>query len=538
MGLRTLPPECAARMATQEQQNKESAWRGEEDHSDPSSFTEGLRERVLPFGWFEELQGGAVRFVTDHSGSVPLYYAQDQGHVLAGTSPLEVADQMAYPKVDPVSAADFLLNGTVCYPHTLFEDVYAVRPGAVTDISYDNLRSTVYYTPTEETSSESAQEWGQLLREKVQEALLYGLEGKKFIKVLFSGGEDARAVVSLLPNSLDCELVTFADEYNREVRLAEQAAQALGRPLRFIRRPKGFYRRDLARRVRAIGGAFDIRHTHVWGALSEPLSGADAVVGGYAADTLFKSAWMGNVTNSKKRLGPERLLSSLSSAPVGIEATENNDWIDNNLAAAVMRRRLAHHERIREFRPNTAGNWHTLWPLGTQRVAYAHYLAARKAASCLVEPFLAPPVYELAARMPDEMRVDRHAFRAAFGGAMGTAGWLPTSSGRIPRLGGYLGHWVEVGTIVSRRARDRAASTLARAVGRRPANQGAWSSDHGAFPVDFNNELGREQVERLRGLMAEVLSERESAMFFDPEGGSAPDLVRTRALQLAYLMDI
>ena len=62
---------------------EDSGWGSEEGRSDLSSFTEGLRERILRFGWFEELHDGVVRFVTDHSGSVPLYYAQDQGHAKA-----------------------------------------------------------------------------------------------------------------------------------------------------------------------------------------------------------------------------------------------------------------------------------------------------------------------------------------------------------------------------------------------------------------------------------------------------------------------
>ena len=518
--------------------NESSGLRSDEGRYNPSSIMEGLRERLLPFGWFNELPDGGVRFVTDHSGSVPLYYAQDQGRVFAGGTPLEVAKKMANPKIDSVSAADFLLNGTVCYPHTLFEGVYVLPPGAVTDVNSADISSIVYYRPEEQKSNESVETWGEMLREEVQKALLAGLDGKEKVKVLFSGGEDSRAILSLLPRDNDCELITFADGYNREVRLAERAAQALGYPLRFIKRPAGFYRQNIAERVRAIGGAFDIRHTHVWGALSEPLSKADAVVGGYAADTLFKSAWMGNVVRSRRRLMPERLLAATSSGPVGIESAGAVEWLSRDVAAEVTNRRLSHHDRIREFRPLTADNWHTLWPLGTQRVTYAHYLAAQQACPCVIEPFLAPQVYSLAARMPDEMRVDRKAFRAAFGRAMGKAGWLPTSSGRIPRLGGHLGHWVELGSIASRLGSDRTANAITRTTGRKPINQGAWSSDHGAFRQNFGQQLAPEQLELLNTVLTEILTTREWGMFFEPGGGTAPDIVRNRALQLGYLLDV
>lgn len=500
-------------------------------------LAEKLRERLLPFGWFEEKGPDSITFVTDHAGSVPLYYAQEQGCVLAGSTPLEVAEQMSAVTFDPVSVADFLLNGTVCYPYTVFKGVYVAPPGAVTEVSPSEVKTATYYRPEEQENNEPVAYWGAQLREQVQHALRAGVEGKENIKVLFSGGEDSRAIVSLLPERNGCELVTFADGYNREVRLAERAARALSVRLRFIQRPEGFYKKDIRERVRAIGGDFDIRHTHVWGQLAEPVKDAGAVVGGYAADTLFKSAWMGNVEKGRKRLTPERLKTTGFDQPVGVEAASAQDWLDRDVAAAVDERRLAHHKRLQEFRPTSAGNWHTLWPLGSQRVAYAHYLAARLACADVVEPFLAPQVYRLAARMPDEFRVDRKAFRAAFGAPMGKAGWLPTSSGRIPRLGGYAGHYVELGTVAYRRARDRAATLVARINGRKPINQGAWGADHGGFREDLTEELSESQLEKSRELVDKTLTSKEANAFFKPGGGAAPDLARNRLLQVAYLMD-
>ncbi|WP_200388082.1 asparagine synthase-related protein [Thiocapsa imhoffii] len=497
---------------------------------------ERLRERMLPFGWFERLSSDSVRFVTDHAGSVPLYYAQEHNQVLAGKTPLEVFQQMPQGTLDTVSVADFLLNGTVCYPYTLFKGIYVAPPGAVTDVTPLEVKSTTYYRPKEQESNEPLAYWGAQLRARVQQALLAGLEGKTNIKVLFSGGEDSRAIVSLLPKGLECELVTFADSYNREVRLASHAARALDRHISFIQRPHGFYRENVRSRVRAIGGGFDIRHTHVWGRLAEPLKDAGVVFGGYAADTLFKSAWMGNVEKNIKKIGPERLNPIGMGQPTGIKIASAQDWLDPGVSAAVDARRLAHHERIQEFRPKSAGNWHTLWPLGSQRVAYAHYLAIRLACPEVVEPFLAPQVYELAARMPDEFRVDRKAFRAAFASPMGKAGWLLTSSGRIPRLGGYVGHWVQLGTVISRALGDRATSVSARMRGRMPINQGAWSNEHDVYRDDLSEALSESQLEGVRVLMNGILTAEEANEFFKPCGGAVPDLVRNRVVQVAYLV--
>ena len=504
---------------------------------DPVILGEILRERLLPFGWFENRGTDSVTFVTDHAGSVPLYYFQDQGRVLAGTAPLKVAEQMSTPTLDPVSVADYLLNGTVCYPYTVFKGVYVAPPGAITEITPSEVNSTTYYRPAEQESNESAAYWGAQLREQVQKALLAGVEGKKNIKVLFSGGEDSRAIVSLLPAELDCELVTFADSYNREVKLAERAARALGRPLRFVRRPEGFYQQRLSERVKLVGGASDARHTHVFGALAEALSEADAIVGGFTADTLFKSLWKSNVETGLLRFGPEQLREADAREPAGVEWLSPISWMRLDVAEAADARRWALHEQIQEFRPTTAGNWHLMWPLGSHQPHYAHYLATKSVGPDVVEPFLSPQVYGLAAKMPDKFRVDRKAFRAAFGPPMGEAGWLPTSSGRIPRLGGYLGHWVELSTVVSRRVRDRAAVVTAHMRGRAPTNQGAWSSDHGAFRHNLAAELSASRLDHARELLAGILTVKEASQFFEPCGGVAPDLVHDRLLQVAYLMD-
>jgi hypothetical protein len=499
-------------------------------------FGDALRERLLPFGWFEWHGPESVWFVTDHAGSVPLYYAQERGRVLAGKTPLEVAGRMTETVFDPVSVADFLLNGTVCYPYTLFKGVYVAPPGAVTEVTPTQIHSETFYLPEEEESGASVDEWGSQLREQVQHALLAGVEGKRNVKVLFSGGEDSRAVVSLLPEEMECELVTFADGYNREVRLAERAARALRRPWIFIKRSENFYRQDISERCLAIGGSFDILHTHVWGDLALSLQDADVLIGGFTADTLFKSLWMGNVDSKIKRFGPERLQHIVTDHPVGIENTSKQVWLDPGIAAAVQDRRMAHHQRIKEFRPVSTGNWHNLWPLGSQQPHYAHYLASRLACSEVVEPFLSPQVYRLAAAMPDRFRVDRKAFREAFARTMAMAGWLPTSSGGIPRLGGHLGHWVRLGALASWRARDRITAICATMTGLKPITQDAWSLDQLGFLQDFGKQLTAEQREQIHETLSVVLTPAELDKFFDPNGATAPVLVRNRALQLAHLI--
>jgi len=477
-----------------------------------------------------------VLILTDHSGSIPVYYGTRGGRIAVGLKPGEVADELGESRIDPVSAADFIINATVCYPYTLFEDVFVAPPGTVSQLTPAGIHSNQYYRPEEGPDQGTAQEWGRRLREGVRGALCAGLVGCRKVKVLYSGGEDARSVVSLLPRELDCELVTLADTENREVRLAHRAARVQGRRFTCRKRPVGFYRQSLKARTALIGAAFDIRHTHVFGATAEGLQNADAILGGYTADTLFKSAWMGNIKKSRRRLGPERVLSDRVSEPVGVTRAASLSWIAPGIARDVDQRRRTHHRRLAEFRPLTAGNWHTLWPMGTQRITYAHYLACNAIGPRVLEPFLDGQVYRIAAAMPDRFRADRKAFRAAFSQTLGHVGWLPTSSGRLPNLGGHAGHWVELAIVLQRKLLDAGRFQALKMVGRSASVQGSWSPDHKAW--DFQAEhVPDPQALASLGQVLSSITEAEGGvkgadmlMRLDPEQ-------RLRALQVSIWSD-
>ena len=77
-------------------------------------------------------------FSTDRAGREPFYYSVDDGRVVAATKAEEVAAETR-SAVDPVSAADFIANATVCYPYSLFEGVRLVPPGADVEVVQGGL---------------------------------------------------------------------------------------------------------------------------------------------------------------------------------------------------------------------------------------------------------------------------------------------------------------------------------------------------------------------------------------------------------------
>lgn len=484
------------------------------------------------FGGIRWLGVDTVAVLTDCSGSIPIFYGEYRNRLAVGWSPLEVADKLGTRAIDPVSAGDFLANGTVCYPFTIFKHVYAAPPGSISVISVGKVESKTYYLPGEEENQGTAEDWGGYLRQNVRYALRFGLEGCDKVNVLYSGGEDARAVAAQLPENMDCELIVLADAHNREVRLAKRSARLLGWPVKFVCRPSGFYRDKLEERVRAVGGNWDVRHAHVFGATAEPIKTAGALVGGYMADALFKTAWMGNVT-SRLRPWPESLRRGYPSFPMGIRRASDLDWMRPEMIAGVLERRMKHHARIQEFRPVSAANWQTKWPLGTQPPAYAYHLACRGIGPPVVEPFIDNQVYRVAAAMPDQFRVDGKAFRAAFAGSLGRTGWQPTSSGRIARLSGFSGHWIAVAVQGRRKLWDLCVKTLWSA--HRTTCQGAWSADHWSFEFHAADYLAPDRMDMLSEFLDPVVSGRIQCGGPGPTLNNLPCAERLRAVQIGLL---
>lgn len=464
--------------------------------------------------------------VTDAGGSIPVYWGEGPKGLAIGTLVHHVAHLSGLQAFDRVSVVDFLLNETVCYPYTWFEGIRVVPPGSVCTFSAEGMDVHTYWRPSEPSDVHepcNVRDWGERLHDEVQRVVMCGLERKTRGRVFFSGGEDSRAVTSLVPDEFDCTPTTVLDSKNREYRFAKWATRGLGRTLEWIKRPEGFYRAAIAQRIDTVGPGRDFRHIHIFGPVAEPYRDADVLLGGYLADTLFKTNYMSNISRIRGR--PDRLASP---APDQIKVLQFNaapGWFREDLVAAARERRLKHHKRLKQFRPQTAGNWHALWPLSP--VAYAHYLACLRIGPRVVEPFLCSRLYRLAARMPDECRVNRRAFAHAFARKMGVAGWLPTTSGSVPRLRGWPKYLFAVGFWRLRRWKKKV-------LGGSSNWEGPWSQDSsGWYPVKPARHFASEAQAQLNDCLASILSEeRKITDFFCDR--QLPDEIRVRAMTLAF----
>lgn len=319
-------------------------------------------------------------------------------------------------------------------------------------------------------------------------------------------------------------LTTVLDAQNREYRLARRAAQALGCKFEWIPRPDGYYKNAVRDRIDAIGPGWDFRHTHFLKDIRETFQDADALVGGYLADTFFKNYHMGNVEEGRG-LTPDSLKKpDPDEIDVLKKGEQQSEWFSKPLIEEVRERRIDHHRTLKEIRPMTAGNWHALWPI-SNAPHFPQYLGEHRIDPQVIEPFLFSRVYRLAAVMPDRCREDGAAFHHAFGKELGIAGWLPVSYGGVPCLRGYAGQFVA--KVIGR------ARLLKRYFSPPEGTEGPWTPNHyGWTPIvpeeHFDSTVAKRVKEQLDGLIAE---EETPDTFLS--GGELSSEVAVRALALA-----
>lgn len=470
-----------------------------------------------------------VTVVTDAAGGIPVCYGDGPSGPAIGGRVHDVARLAGGRTLDRVSAVDYLMHGSIVHPYTWFENVQRLPPGSVCKITERGLHTHRYWEPTEPDNIYDPcdeREWGRRLHDEVKSSIVNTLEDAGRVRVFFSGGEDSRVVGSLIPDDTECVLTTVLDTQNREYRLARRSAQALGRKFEWIPRPKNYYKSAVRDRIESIGPGWDFRHTHFLGDIQQTFQDADALVGGYLADTLFKTYHMGNVEkrrglkpDSLKRPDPDEI-------DVLKKGEQQSGWFSKPLVKKVRKRRVDHHHTLKEIRPITAGNWHALWPI-SNALAFAQYLGEHRIGPQVVEPFLFSQVYRLAAVMPDQCREGETAFHHAFNKELGVAGWLPVNAG-VPRLQGYLGQFVA--KVIGR------VRTLKRYVSPPEGTEGPWTPNHfGWFPVVPEDHVGETDAKRLKHRLDNLLAEGVTPTSF-LNGGEPSSETAVRALALALAL--
>jgi len=478
-----------------------------------------------------------MEFDTDPIGLEPHFFRPGHGKPIVARRPEDVIPASAR-SIDPVSAADFILNGSICFPYTFFERVRVIDPGSRVRVLGDGLAVRQYYQPAEAPEQGALEDWAIRIRETLRDVLTDSLQGVQRPLVLFSGGEDSRVIAAmLLEIGIKPALVTFSGSMNREVALARRAARSLGLDLTILIRSDREYEQDICRRAHAIGPGFDLRHGHLLPSLESELPEHDCLIGGFKADAMLKAKpCLSNIAPARNPFkAGDRLLLPYPDRPIFVSDPFARGWISEDMAHSVNVRRSAHHQRIAEIRPRSAGNWHPLWPVASQDFLHAHYRTCKLAAPKYCEPFLDWRMFRLAAEMPDSFRLDARAFRRAFAQILGSAGWRLASGGRVPRLYGPFGRNLQRGTRLTWRILDNLRSSAARRHGTEPMNQSAWPKAAGRG-VDINAILNSDQIASLAQLCQRISGAKLGSSRLELILARMDYRERFRAIQVACFM--
>lgn len=355
-----------------------------------------------------------ARVLTDCGGSTSIFWARKKnGGFVIGTNVDQVASAV-YAPIDIASAYDFLLNGTVCHPHTLFQGVNVCDPASLTVFEEKNSEPVIssYWHPSE-SETLSRRDAIEAVSAALQQAVVDGQANEPAVNIFFSGGEDSRIVASLVEGEKAGYI--FLPYENRELVLARIAAKFLGFPLHHVPMRPDHYSGSIPEKIRILGSGFDTCHFHSYG-LDIFLS-RNRTFGGWGSDTFLKGHYF------KKHLAGEPIL--------GRYSTWRTD-APEPFKSEIVARRQSWNDRLAAHLPTTACDWDRYWPLS----AHEHYstFAGSRRIYDMREPFLTMELVQLSAHI---LPTDKTSFAVMRGLArkhLGISGFLPRSDGRIPRL--------------------------------------------------------------------------------------------------------
>jgi asparagine synthetase B (glutamine-hydrolysing) len=406
----------------------------------------GVVHRLLqaeePVAWDERLDGqfaalavdretGRGRVLTDLFAFVPVFAAEParegEGHVVLGTHVDAVARAAGRGgDVDPVSAADLLVNLTVTFPHTLFRGVEQVPPGTdrpfVAGRGWSGAGRT-YWQPVERQGHGSLDQAAAALREGFAEGIWAATRGAETAGLLLSGGEDSRAVLGALPADVRVRAFVYGDRENREVRVARAVARAHGAEFVVGWRHPDHYLRGFADAAALVGSQHDFLDVHGYG-FHDALGIRDlpVVLGGLSSDSLLKGDKVGE-SRSGPGAGADVLRGEMPpAAPLREE-----------LVRAAAERRAELRRRLAEIRPETAPEWERVYPFSMRK--HGANVHGNRRLFAAHEAYHCNAVVKLAAEVPLRWKLDRALFHRAMRPFFRKTWHVPHGRYRFPYFG-------------------------------------------------------------------------------------------------------
>ncbi|HEY7453595.1 MAG TPA: asparagine synthase (glutamine-hydrolyzing), partial [Thermoleophilaceae bacterium] len=202
-----------------------------EDHG--PALAERLRGMFAVAVWDREARRGVL--IRDRLGIKPLYYAF-AGDTLVFGSELKcvLASGLVDEELDPDAIAAYLMLGYVPGPMTPLRQVRKLGPGE--RIVVEDGRARVerwwsYPAPQPDTTQRSAEEWAEIVLDKLDESVRLRLMSDVPLGAMLSGGLDSSLIVALMAKQMGEPVKTFAVGFageDSELPDARRVAEANG----------------------------------------------------------------------------------------------------------------------------------------------------------------------------------------------------------------------------------------------------------------------------------------------------------------------
>ena len=421
--------------------------------NDPVAGTKAIYDRFLKDNvqWDEDLSGPFVILIIDKESRqiicvtdlmmfIPVYKYEKDSHIMMSThvnALAKTANQL--DEIDPVAMTDFVLNGVVTYPHTVYKNLFQIHPASIKYFNYydhkiEKSKINIYWLPEEKNKFKNINDAAHELRDGLQNYIRRVTEGMNEVAQFISGGEDTRVIAGLLPSHLKRDAFIFLDSMNREGMIANKVSNSYGLNFNVKYRSETHYIDILPEASDLIGSTNQYLHVHSLGLhkICE-LDKYLAVFGGYLSDSLLKAVY------SHKGRGIYNKLPFLPEFYINGETHSNrieSNFVKENILNEIYIRRIKHVDRIRSFRNNSVHEWFALWP-ASMRLAIPYFYSKRRLFRSY-EPFLSNTVVKISASVPTSWKLNRRLFHRFAKPLLKPSKNIPHTKGFFPYYPWYI----------------------------------------------------------------------------------------------------
>ncbi|CAO5675691.1 MAG: Asparagine synthetase [glutamine-hydrolyzing] 1 [Holosporales bacterium] len=160
--------------------------------------------------------------IRDRLGVKPLYYSFNESELIFGS---ELKPLMMYPnfkkEIDLHALSLFLYHGYIVAPHTIFKNVYKLKPGSYLHFNDNKVKNIVYWSVAEKFKKrdiieKSEEEWIDDLESLLINSVKDRMVSDVPIGAFLSGGIDSSLITALMQKNAHTPVKTFTIGFNEK----------------------------------------------------------------------------------------------------------------------------------------------------------------------------------------------------------------------------------------------------------------------------------------------------------------------------------